>query len=375
MADLSGFWTPLFINVVVGTVAGGITNAVAVWMLFHPHDKKFGFHGAIPKNKARLAKSIGRTVGERLLTPADIVQELHTAGLRSTMDAKLERFFTQLLERDWGSLQTLLPENVAPEVERALGGLGLPLSEALAREVHSPEFERRVRDLVVKVRGELAFVPVGAVLTPERRAELAAQAADLATEVINESRKDEARSARSRLGDMVLRIAGAERTRAFVERTVHEALGRAESRTWGELLAPVNDEEIVKWVMEAARSPRAAELAAGAAGGAARTILEKPIGRLGRWLPEDASRRMATVAAPALWEWFVAQIPGFLETLDVEGMVERKVLGFSTQRIEEIVRGVTQRELDVIVNLGYVLGAVIGIVTFGIGQLISRYST
>jgi uncharacterized membrane protein YheB (UPF0754 family) len=372
VADLNSAWVQLAINVVVGTVAGGVTNAVAVWMLFHPHDKRFGFHGAIPKNKARLARSIGRTVGERLLTAGDIVRELHTAGLQGTMDAKLEGFFTQLLDREWGSLQSILPPAVGVEVERALGGLGLPVSEALAREVHSPQFEERVRSLVFKVRGELAFVPVGSVLTPERRAELAAQAADLATEVINESRKDEGRSARARLGDMVLRLAGSERTRAFVERTVHDALGRAESRTWGELLAPVSDEEVVKWVLEAARSPRAAELAAGAAGGAARALLEKPIGRLGRWLPDDAAHRMAAVAAPALWDWFVAQIPGFLETLDVEGMVERKVLGFSTQRVEEIVRGVTQRELDVIVNLGYVLGAVIGLLTFAIGRVLTQ---
>ena len=370
MADLNNVWVQFAINVAVGTVAGGVTNAVAVWMLFHPHDKKFGFHGAIPKNKARLAKSIGRTVGERLLTADDIVHELHTAGLRDSMDAKLESFFTGLLDREWGSLHTLLPPAVTAELELALSGLGQPVAEAWAREVHSPAFEARVNAFVVKMRNELALVPVGAVLTPERRTELAAQAADLAADVIAESRKDEARSAKSRLGDFVLRLAGEERTRAFVERTVHNALGRAESRTWGELLAPVSDDEVVKWILEAARSPRAAELAAGAAGGAARAILEKPIGRVGRWLPENAAQRMSAVAAPALWDWFVAQIPGFLETLDLEGMVERKVLGFSTQRVEELVRNVTQRELDVILNLGYVLGAVIGLATFAIGRLI-----
>ena len=45
-------------------------------------------------------------------------------------------------------------------------------------------------------------------------------------------------------------------------------------------------------------------------------------------------------------------------------MVERKVLGFSTARIEEIIRAVTQKELNLIVNLGYVLGAVIGVLSF-----------
>jgi uncharacterized membrane protein YheB (UPF0754 family) len=50
-------------------------------------------------------------------------------------------------------------------------------------------------------------------------------------------------------------------------------------------------------------------------------------------------------------------------------MVERKVLGFSTQRIEEIIRGVTERELRMIVRLGYLLGAVIGVATFAVSRL------
>jgi uncharacterized membrane protein YheB (UPF0754 family) len=53
-------------------------------------------------------------------------------------------------------------------------------------------------------------------------------------------------------------------------------------------------------------------------------------------------------------------------------MVEQKVLGFSTQRMEEIVRGVTQRELNLIVRLGYVLGGVVGVVAFGVSVLVGR---
>jgi len=40
--------------------------------------------------------------------------------------------------------------------------------------------------------------------------------------------------------------------------------------------------------------------------------------------------------------------------------VEEKVLNFPTARMEEIVRKVTERELRLIVRLGYVLGAFIG---------------
>jgi uncharacterized membrane protein YheB (UPF0754 family) len=372
MPDLSSPWVQLAINVAVGTVAGGITNAVAVWMLFHPYERRFGLHGAIPKNRARLAKSIGRTVGERLLTPGDIISELNRAGLRDSLDAKLAEFIATLLEREWGSLRTLLPPAVGAELERTLGGLGPTLAEGYVREVNSPEFEARVRGFVARARIEFAPLPMSAVLTPERRAELSSQAADLATDLIEEGREAGNRSARAKFGDLLLRLAGTDRTRTFVERTVHEALARAGSRSWGDVLAPLDDHTIVAWLLEAARSSRAAELAMTVAGGAAGAVLERPIGRVGRWLSDDAALRLAAVASPALWEWIVAQLPGFLETLDVESMVERKVLGFSTQRVEELVRNVTQRELDVIVRLGYVLGAVIGLATFAIGELIRR---
>jgi len=46
------------------------------------------------------------------------------------------------------------------------------------------------------------------------------------------------------------------------------------------------------------------------------------------------------------------------------------VLGFSVQRVEELVRATTQRELDLIVRLGYVLGACVGLVAWGVGWLL-----
>ena len=59
-----------------------------------------------------------------------------------------------------------------------------------------------------------------------------------------------------------------------------------------------------------------------------------------------------------------------MERIDIEHMVEEKVLGFSLEKMEEIVRRTTQRELDVIVRLGYVLGAIVGAAAYGISLLI-----
>ena len=361
---MSPAWQELLLSVAIGTIAGGVTNAIAVWMLFHPYERRYGFHGAIPKNKARLAKSIGKTVGEKLLTPKDLLDELHRAGFRETLDHKLSEFIQHALEVERGSLRELLPASVIGEVEAALAGLGPVVGERVATYTTTPAYEQRVREALAKLRSELGTRPVSDVLTEERRKELAAQAATLGAQILEEARQAEQRSMGARLGDAVLRLAGEERTKAFIERTVADALGRAGTRTWSDVLDTIGEDVVVAWVLEASRSPKVQQLVADGTATAATALLDKPIGRPSRFLADDAATRLGAAAGPALWAWMERQLPQIVEQLDIPGMVERKVLGFSTARIEEIIRAVTQRELTMIVNLGYVLGAIIGVLSF-----------
>jgi uncharacterized membrane protein YheB (UPF0754 family) len=358
------------LSVLIGTVAGGVTNAVAVWMLFHPYERRLGIQGAIPKNKARLARSIGRTVGEKLLTPGDVIAELDRSGLRSAVENRIAIVVAQLLEQDRGSIREMLPPELFAEVENALAGLGGGIADEYARYVHSPEFEVTVLAFVQRARTQVSDIPLSQLLTQERRTMLAQQAAALSTELIEAARNESGRSARARIGDFLLQVAGSERTERFVERTVGEALERTEGRTVGDVLGAIPDDTYAEWILKAARSPRATDLAFGAAGNAARKLLDRRIGKPARWLPPDVPARIAQVAGPALWNWTMTQLPGFLDRLDIEGMVERKVLGFSTKRIEEVIRGVTERELKLIVRLGYVLGAVIGAMTWGAQRIL-----
>jgi uncharacterized membrane protein YheB (UPF0754 family) len=360
------------VNVTFGALAGGITNAIAVWMLFHPYEKRLGLHGAIPKNKGRLARSIGRTVGEKLLTPKDLLDELSRAGFRETLDARLAEFIAAALETERGSLRSLLPASVIQALEGALADLGPAVAAGVTAHTSTPEFEAQVRAAVRRLHAEVGAMRVDAVLTPERRADLAAQAAVIATELLEETRESDDRSATARIGDLLLRMAGTERTRSFVERTVHDALGRAGNRRWSDVLDALGEETVVRWLAEAARSGRAHALVAEGAAKGATALLDRPIGRPGRFLAPDTPARLAAAAGPALWQWLEGQLPRLVEQLDIQAMVERKVLGFSTQRIEEIIRGVTERELRMIVRLGYLLGAVIGMATFVVSRLTVR---
>ncbi len=307
-------YTRLGLDVLLGSISGGVTSWVAVVMIFRPYERTFGLHGAIPKNKARLAKTIGKTVGERLLTPADIVEELQRSGLREAIETKLANVAVEALERDRGPLRELLPPAVVTELERLIAEAGPDAAAAYERYVATPAFEEQVRSFVARSRKEGPSAEAGSELSVERKTGLREKAADLAAGLI--------------------------------------------------------DDVIVKWALRAARSERARSMAVEAVHGAGVALLDRPLGRLGRWLPDDSPRRLVATAAPAVWEQIIEKLPALLETVDIPAMVERKVLGFSTQRVEDLVRGVTQRELNLIVQLGYVLGAAIGAAQFAVESLV-----
>jgi uncharacterized membrane protein YheB (UPF0754 family) len=511
-------WIETALSVLFASVAGGLTNSVAVWMLFNPRERRFGFQGAIPKNKARLAKSLGRTVGERLLTPTDILGEIEGSGFRTTFDAKLDELVRGVLDTERGSVQSLLPPAVFAEVELALGDLGPIAGRQYAVYVETPEFAERVRDFVARARRDLEHTPIGGVLTPARRAELRERAAAWAEELANAPQLEQGvheylsrhasemlasdapmleripapvvetieraianylplaveklghflsqPASRERIrsslhglfsrfiddlrfhervlarlmvternvekmidsletdgveqiaglledplvrdeiartingaiveylrkplhelvgadterteavigtaADYVVRVLRAERTRGFLVEKLDEVLARAEHRTWGQLLAGIEDETIVQWLLDGARSAQARTWVEQSVRTLATTALTKPIGRPGRWLPPDASDRIVQVAAPALWSWILTQVPVLVQRFDIQAMVERKVLAFSTERVEELIRGVIERELKVIVRLGWVLGAFIGLMSLPV-KLISAW--
>jgi uncharacterized membrane protein YheB (UPF0754 family) len=84
----------------------------------------------------------------------------------------------------------------------------------------------------------------------------------------------------------------------------------------------------------------------------------------------DAPKRLAAQSAPVIWEWVQDQLPELIKKLDVQTMVERKVMAFSVDRVEEILRNVIQNELNLIITTGYVLGGLIGVCTFFLQKLV-----
>ena len=512
------------VSILSGALAGGLTNTVAIWMLFHPYRpprlwrwRIRVLQGAVPKNQTRLARAIGRAVGNRLLTPEDLSRVLAEPEFRRAFDEGLERFLHDLLEVERGSLRDLLgPETMAqaaPVVDELLDHTILRIESHLK----STAFEEAVASRATDLSEFLADQPVSDILTPVRGTQLAEAAEEwmegaaaskrfrgTVSEYVQEAAdrilvptltiRDmlpkgvsgalegaiagfvplairrmaevlENPGARERVeraihdvlrrflqdlrfhqrvvarvvlsGDTVkrvldtIRVEGAERiavlfkerkvedamgegirdaiedlldrpvtdvlgnpgdpavveasdtvsewfvelvqdpsTQAFVRDRMEAALNRASRQTWGELLDDVPRERVSEWVVAAARSDVAGTVYRETGRRIANALLERPIGRPARWLPANAARSIQDAVSEPLWQWLQAQIPSVVARLDVARRVEEKVRDFPVEMMEDLVRRVTQRELRMIVLLGYALGAFVGCVLVLVNHLL-----
>jgi len=503
----------------VGAISGGITNAVAIWMLFHPHEERrvgfFRLHGAIPKNKARLARSIGKTVGERLLTPEDLAARLSAPQVRQAFDEAMARLVDRLLEQEHGPLLEALPPAASRVADQILADLGPRVADRLAQWARTPEFAATVGTLLTRLQEDVGHRPVGDLLTPATRerlsnrvdtwvgeiaegeeteaalrrwvaSQLSALEQDprplidrlppgllapveqaiedylptaidrlsgllgdpetrntissalrtafdgaarqlllheriLAKLVVKPETFDRlldgleirgfekfaaaitAPAVRSRLanalhqsligllrmplGERLARLTPEKRealnrtlsdwavsaarspaTRTSVQHVLEQGLDLAGERTWGDVLALVPETRAATVLADALDSEAGRAWVAETVRGAATRLLARPIGRPADWLGPETTAAVREGISNTAWTWVQTQVPQVVQKLNVPDMVEQKVLGFSTERMEEIVRTVTQRELELIVRLGYVLGAIVG----GIAVLINQ---
>lgn len=511
----------LTVMVAFGALTGGLTNAVAISMLFHPYEPRgfwrFRFQGAIPKNKSRLARTIGKTVGQRLITADDLTQQLSAPGMREAFDGAVRHFVEALLETERGTARDELPPGLLTEIEGTIDHVAGTVADLAVAYLASDAFRATAERFLEKARDEFAERPVGEVLTAARQAAIrerverwvveAAGSAELEATIEGwlERHAERLREDRTPLLerlppdlvavveremagylphalDRIAAVLANPEARVRIQRALHElfqrfvrelllherivarlmvtektiarlldnferegvdhlsalldepamrtqiarsindavvsflqrplrehferlgperiagirhttaryitaalrdpatrqhaieqldrALQSAERRTWGELLRHVPPERAAVWVAEAARNPRLRGWLADGIAGALRRLLDRPIGRPADWLPEGQVDRFVAELSPAMWSWIRQQIPEVVGRVDVQSMVEQKVLSFSLQRIEEIVRATSQRELDIIIRLGYVLGALVGALAYGVSMLL-----
>lgn len=145
----------IFLSALIGAVIGYITNFIAIKMLFRPYEEKklFGIKipftpGLIPKERERIANSIGNTIGDHLLTPEVITEALSSQGFKIKIRKWIEGKLKDFIKSDKALLdcfKSLFGERYIT-IKEKLNGI---IANALIEQLKNEESKRLIINYIV----------------------------------------------------------------------------------------------------------------------------------------------------------------------------------------------------------------------------------
>nr|WP_318616707.1 DUF445 family protein [Sporosarcina sp. YIM B06819] len=374
MKRLDFLWTLVFMAF-IGALIGGFTNHLAIKMLFRPHEAKYigkwrlpFTPGLIPKRRDELARQLGKTVTNYLLTPDTFRKKLLTPD----MEKKAESFIQQKLVEhvlhsdktlnDW--LTTAGATQVADKAEQKV-------LEVLNAQLNA-------------VRRKLTTGTVEEVLPEMWRVKVGERIPTVTTYILGRSEQyfasdegkamfrnliDDFLASKGTLGSMVnmffgeseslvgkvqreaIKFVTAPGTTALVNTIIYNEWEKLQQRPVEELLTGFDWDGLFGSITAYAKN----ELA-----------LEARLNKSIRDYWPDGAEWTAVNITPKLIEFAFKQAEEQLEKslgkLKLDDMVREQVDTFPVAVLEDLVLGISKREFKMITVLGALLGGIIGIV-------------
>lgn len=133
-----------------GAIIGYFTNWVAIKMLFRPYTEKriFGIKipftpGLIPKERQRIAKSVGDTVSNHLLTEDTLIENINNNDTQQAIGNWIEKSITEVIERE-KPLGDEIRILVGDDYDESIAYIKGELNNLINTEIKNPEFSSTI---------------------------------------------------------------------------------------------------------------------------------------------------------------------------------------------------------------------------------------
>ncbi len=357
----------------IGAFIGGMTNLLAIRMLFRPHQAKYigkwkipFTPGLIPKRQKELAGQLGKLVSKHLITTPSIQSKLKD----STYPDALNRFFI----RKWDELENS-DQSVADLIEKTGLNLTSDSIESTLRDkttlklidlyesyrhdtvgdIISPEIDRSVDQHIPSIRNGL-LKNIHQFL---RSAEGGEQVSMIAGKFLE---------GRGFLGRMISQYVGERRISeklmpsiiAVLEsKETEQAIDRLLQKEWSRLKSmeiQTIREKYFSDIKEADLSRKIIEFIQ------LEKQLERPLSSILSPFSEEVREKWIPLMTQTALDKLANRLPRLMEYLNLAGLVENEVNRFEVSQLENMLVDITKRELKMITFLGALLGGLIGIV-------------
>ena len=361
----------IIVMILIGALIGGLTNYVAIKMLFRPYEpvlifgRKMPFTpGLIPKRRSELSEQIGKMVVEHLLTAESIRQKFLTAQFRKDITKwvqnKLKEYETsgQTVADALGKIhvseekaEIKLRAFVAEKAENwFVENKASTVSDVLPESAHA-YVESKIPDVTsfILKKGQDFFG------SAEGRRQLDKMVQDFFVDkgmlwnMVQVFMKNE--KLVDKIEPEIQQFLRAEGTKSMINELLRKEWHTLKQRNMEDVYETLNLEkvgiplqnEFIKMIQ-------------------LNRIFEKPVGELVQENEELLTGRILPLTMEILFEKIIEHVGLFMEKLHLEQLIKEQIDGFSLQRLEEMILSIAKRELGMITYLGALLGGLIGFV-------------
>ncbi|WP_016838161.1 DUF445 family protein [Ureibacillus thermosphaericus] len=360
---------------IIGAIIGSATNFLAIKMIFRPYNAlylgkwKLPFTpGLIPKRRGELARQVGVTVQDYLLTPDVIKNKLFSQeirfGILQFAQSKSEEliFLNNKTLKDWLELAGIngLPEKIEGQVddfiEKQFVSFKHTLSTKSIEEVLPEDITKtinqKVPELVTTIiqRGEDYILSSKGEITIKNLLDDFLSSKGTIGGLFQMFFSDSS-SIVSKIQHELVRLLRSSETKSSLVNIMNDEWGKIKKQPIMNYLNEIQLEPILINIQSYAKRELAIE-----------ERFNKSINYYfpngNDWVKYDL---MPKIVDKAL-ELAESKLEDVLKKLDIKEVVREQVDSFPIEKLEEIVIGIANRELMMITLLGGFLGGLIGIV-------------
>ncbi len=372
---MDNFIVTLLFMAIIGAAIGGVTNHLAIKMLFRPHNAIYIKNwrlpftpGLIPKRRDELAKQLGLTVVNYLLTPETFKKKFFSKDIQDKVEhfvqTKVEEtiFTNDKTIQDWLNLAGFshMPATIEQKVEAIVEGQFSSVKNTLStksiRTLLSDDIQNTI-DAKIPVavqhileKGEDYF------LSPEGEMTIKAMIDDFLSSkgslggMINMFLGDSS-SLVGKVQRELVKFLQAPGTTTLLTKIFTQEWEKFKDRPAMDFLQDVQFEPILSKLQVYVKEQLA--------------ISERLNQPISYYWPEGNEWAKYTVIPQVVEKAFVKaeeKLEDVLKRLNLQEVVREQVDSFPVEKLEELVLGISKREFKMITVLGAVLGGLIGIV-------------
>lgn len=409
-----------FIPILVGAVIGYITNWLAIKMLFRPYYEKkiFGIKvpftpGLIPKEKDRIAKNIGETIANQLITTETITKALKSERIDEKLRSSIQYYINKVknssksirsildyfdkdiynritnfieLKLTTFILNSLKAEKFKEEIRQSLHVIIinevtlLINSEKRLDEVLPNEFKDRIKGYVIENKESITKSLKEILESPSIKIKLKKTIEDMAEEKLPkmiamfistitisekvyeaiERQLDNPNTANdiafgiNKAIDKFLENQVSHIGLSISKNISHEDVSNLCEKLINHIYGKENESSYIRALEEKIKLT-------------IRDLIEdlgnRPIKDLAIGLNEEVIENIINYTKIVLEKVAIEKLPSFIETLNISKIVEEQINSFDVSYAEKIILDISSKELKAITWLGALLGAIIGILS------------